>query len=319
MKAWLNEQDVGERGDALLTLIYAEQRDWQWTMCVNAQAHGCAERYCNAECRAEAARAYHAVLCVAHCGEQLDAASRLFEQRVAQRRQALTALHALVVAHRRTNLLLIARMLAREIIALNANGGDLNGAASAFDAFVGYDAAAPGDADAVRHLTTLLLPHARHADAAARLVTIERVRRLNAVLLLNASTVNPLSVAATALGALDAERRFALLRQLDAQLDERFKHADQFLECEPLRRLCVVGTGLYRVINVANHSCRPSAVVGCGNTHHQLSLVAARSIAAGDEITISYCDETQNRATRRAFLKKHYRFDCRCERCESND
>lgn len=48
-------------------------------------------------------------------------------------------------------------------------------------------------------------------------------------------------------------------------------------------------------------------------------VVALRSIAAGDEVTISYIDDTQrkSRADRQKELKGCYLFDCTCTLCEN--
>ncbi|CAD7927711.1 unnamed protein product [Amoebophrya sp. A25] len=47
-------------------------------------------------------------------------------------------------------------------------------------------------------------------------------------------------------------------------------------------------------------------------------LVARRDIRAGEEITISYCDEALDVRKRQVLLKSKYGFECKCTRCESD-
>ncbi|EJD51244.1 hypothetical protein AURDEDRAFT_41952, partial [Auricularia subglabra TFB-10046 SS5] len=70
--------------------------------------------------------------------------------------------------------------------------------------------------------------------------------------------------------------------------------------------------GCFPVLARANHDCGPSAnyyfVFGtfCGE------LRAARDIAAGEEITISYCDLLRPRRERQDRLQSLFAFRCRC-------
>ncbi len=45
------------------------------------------------------------------------------------------------------------------------------------------------------------------------------------------------------------------------------------------------------------------------------SFVAARDIEAGEELTVSYLDQTLPRAQRQQRLSFAYGFSCRCARC----
>jgi hypothetical protein len=51
------------------------------------------------------------------------------------------------------------------------------------------------------------------------------------------------------------------------------------------------GTGLYSVINTANHSCAPNAAAASTTIDHSLALIAQSAVRGGEEITIAYCDE----------------------------
>lgn len=70
-----------------------------------------------------------------------------------------------------------------------------------------------------------------------------------------------------------------------------------------------------------SHSCHPncfvawSATIGGRQTIHVL-----RDVPCGEELTISYAAgaEASTRESRRALLRRKYRFDCDCEACRFN-
>ena len=77
------------------------------------------------------------------------------------------------------------------------------------------------------------------------------------------------------------------------------------------------GEGLFSLLCVVNHACEPSVVTRYrswkGAT--MMRVEALRDIEAGEELTVSYVDEAQPLAARRAALAS-YRFECRCAKCE---
>jgi len=79
-----------------------------------------------------------------------------------------------------------------------------------------------------------------------------------------------------------------------------------------------VGEGLYPSIAVSvNHSCAPTAdfVVEVGANSGALALRALRPLAAGEAVTVSYCNAFSTASSRRQHLKEAYLFMCRCQRC----
>lgn len=68
-----------------------------------------------------------------------------------------------------------------------------------------------------------------------------------------------------------------------------------------------------------NHSCVPNVHYSTIDNHiHQLDVVAARPIAAGEQICASYLDTsllTLPAATRKAHLLNNFGFDCECPAC----
>ncbi|XP_038718397.1 histone-lysine N-methyltransferase ASHR1 isoform X2 [Tripterygium wilfordii] len=74
-----------------------------------------------------------------------------------------------------------------------------------------------------------------------------------------------------------------------------------------------LGTGLYPVISIINHSCLPNSVL----VFEGKSAVvrAVQHIPKGTEVFISYIETAGSTMTRQTSLKEQYLFTCRCPRC----
>ncbi|XP_020209505.1 histone-lysine N-methyltransferase ASHR1, partial [Cajanus cajan] len=74
-----------------------------------------------------------------------------------------------------------------------------------------------------------------------------------------------------------------------------------------------VGTGLYPVISIINHSCLPNSVLVFEG---RSALVRAmQHIPTGTEVLISYIETAGSTMTRQKALKEQYLFTCTCPRC----
>ncbi|XP_058190035.1 histone-lysine N-methyltransferase ASHR1 isoform X3 [Rhododendron vialii] len=74
-----------------------------------------------------------------------------------------------------------------------------------------------------------------------------------------------------------------------------------------------LGTGLYPVISIINHSCLPNAVLVFEG---RLAVVrAVQHIPKGTEVSISYIETAGSTMTRQKALKEQYFFSCSCPRC----
>ncbi|XP_077213980.1 SET domain group 37 isoform X2 [Tasmannia lanceolata] len=74
-----------------------------------------------------------------------------------------------------------------------------------------------------------------------------------------------------------------------------------------------LGTGLYPIISIINHSCMPNSVLVFEG---RLAVVrAVEPIAKGDEVSISYIEIAASTMTRQKALKEQYHFTCTCPRC----
>lgn len=80
------------------------------------------------------------------------------------------------------------------------------------------------------------------------------------------------------------------------------------------------GTGLYALGSAVNHSCEPNAALlkRPGVRDSTTAVLALRDIAPGEEVTISYIDESAPLEERRADLAD-YQFVCRCARCVAEE
>ncbi|KAE8714349.1 Histone-lysine N-methyltransferase ASHR1 [Hibiscus syriacus] len=74
-----------------------------------------------------------------------------------------------------------------------------------------------------------------------------------------------------------------------------------------------LGTGLYPVVSIINHSCLPNAVLVFEG---RLAVVrAVQHIPKDYEVSISYVETAASTVTRQKTLKEQYLFTCTCARC----
>ncbi|UPR02208.1 SET domain-containing protein [Chloropicon primus] len=80
------------------------------------------------------------------------------------------------------------------------------------------------------------------------------------------------------------------------------------------QRDVMLGREVYLEASMFNHSCEPTCVMSRSSGACEVSLL--RDVDQGEELTISYIDETKPGAHRRKELKRNYHFDCHCRKCE---
>eukprot|EP01018_Ginkgo_biloba_P035137 Gb_12569 [translate_table: standard] len=74
-----------------------------------------------------------------------------------------------------------------------------------------------------------------------------------------------------------------------------------------------IGTGLYPIISIINHSCLPNAVL---LFEGRCALVrAVEHITEGTELTMGYVEIAASTVSRQNSLREQYFFDCKCSRC----
>ena len=81
--------------------------------------------------------------------------------------------------------------------------------------------------------------------------------------------------------------------------------------------LCVEGTAFYAVQSCINHSCQPSAhaLRSEDDPNSFAVIIATQDIPLGDEVTISYIDESLPYEQRQEALQD-YGFECCCTLCQ---
>jgi tetratricopeptide (TPR) repeat protein len=288
MAVRLTRSVLGDKAaDVFLPLLPAQ------TDPVPCGASCCTVQFCSERCRRDAIDQYHAAMCAGDDSE----------------RAALVAqLDKLASDTDRTNILLIARLLARSLQALHSGRVEtVEDALQSLDNFVFYVAPGAGDYKLQEMLVKLLQPcDARALD----MCTIDWIRRINGILLSNSSELNPVTMLHLLLAQTEPQERRALLRRAGYAA-----HLENIVDIPELKALCLRGTGLYSVINTANHSCAPNAAAASTTIDHSLALIAQSAVRGGEEITIAYCDENLPRSKRRAHLREQYHFECNCIRC----
>ena len=79
------------------------------------------------------------------------------------------------------------------------------------------------------------------------------------------------------------------------------------------------GYGLFPIICRANHSCHPNArYIWRHDLQHEI-LLAIRTIAPGEEVTVCYLDGVYCASYRKDFLKQSFGFICACKLCKEDD
>lgn len=79
-------------------------------------------------------------------------------------------------------------------------------------------------------------------------------------------------------------------------------------------RSAQVGCALSALLGWHNHACAPNASASV-DADGRVCVRTGRHVAAGEEVTISYVDQSLPLAQRRSIIKEHYGFECDCPRC----
>lgn len=77
-----------------------------------------------------------------------------------------------------------------------------------------------------------------------------------------------------------------------------------------------LGTAVYLLASLFNHSCGPNVDVTYPMNNSTAHFVAARDIAAGEQLCISYIDASMSVKARQQQLEWGYGFCCSCETCK---
>jgi len=73
--------------------------------------------------------------------------------------------------------------------------------------------------------------------------------------------------------------------------------------------------GRFPCISRINHACVANAHVAWDKLHQRETVHATKSIAAGEEVTVSYLEPGMDREERQACLQSKFGFECACALC----
>ena len=75
------------------------------------------------------------------------------------------------------------------------------------------------------------------------------------------------------------------------------------------------GKAVYILGSFFNHSCDPSVDVVWPHNDGRVAFVTKRLITAGEQLFVSYIDESSPEASRRALLLDGWGINCQCAKC----
>ena len=80
-------------------------------------------------------------------------------------------------------------------------------------------------------------------------------------------------------------------------------------------RSTLIGREVYLEASMFNHSCEPNCEMSRSSGNCEIKCT--RDVKEGEELTISYIDESQCRSHRRQALLRNYHFHCQCSKCDA--
>lgn len=165
-------------------------------------------------------------------------------------------------------------------------------------------------------------------------MTIDRYRKLNGLILRNNTTVTPISPLHQYLQGQQKQalkednNSWNIFQQILSDMFQSSSNNDiannltspKFLEdilSKPeFQNLCVSGTATFLLHNSINHSCEPNVVALSNSVNCEVSVVCCTSkIHKGEELCLSYIDESLPTQERQKILREQYLFQCKCVKC----
>jgi len=316
---------------------------------VDHSCPGCGARYCSADCRDSAWNLHHRLLCTAVSPTVAAPATQPLD---VFRKHARLA--PAVLEQKHEEVLLAAQMLAAcTLWDDDASAAAATGAAAAA-ASGGGDTSSGAVPPPFDRLCSYCVVGTARKDGkpteafAARSKFVGDSYRLLAASALGAhprfAARCPPAVYSHCLGMIDANAACAsavsasLLHAARAGSPPRSSSSSSSSSAAGRAVGTAEGVGIYGLFSFANHACAPSALNAKGPhdgdacLDNRLLLRAARDIAAGEEVTFDYLDDAHERGVdggggapsrtpsaeeRRARLREHFGFECRCALCAS--
>lgn len=161
-------------------------------------------------------------------------------------------------------------------------------------------------------------------------LTIERYRKLNGLILRNNTTVTPISPLHQYLqeqqkkASKEDKNSWKLLQQIlrgmflcpSNNIATSTKFLEEILSEPDFQNLCVSGTATFLLHNSINHSCEPNVVALSNSISCEVNVVCYRKqIHKDQELFLSYIDESLPTQERQKILRDRYLFQCKCVKC----
>lgn len=265
------------------------------------KCRSCKIEYCSKECEKQAWEKYHQVLCP-------------------KKENKMDQLNKLAKEMKRTNPLLISKMLAAITLQVKKYINDPFVHKKAFQLFSRFSQNQEyheKDEECFALIKGQILSNSGF-DFIQNVISIETYRYFNGLILRNASTITPKSdlqifIESQKLGTTEISLLYKLFNPNETKM---IINIEQLLTCDFMNNLCITGSAPLTIHNSINHSCEPNVTSMSNFNNHKISVIALKDIKKGDELFLSYIDETLDVKNRRKWLEDQYLFKCICEKCQ---
>jgi tetratricopeptide (TPR) repeat protein len=279
--------------------------DYDWVSDPIICKHCNREHYCSRKCCDLGWNKFHGVLCQGKDGKAMD------------------QLDSLCRSMGRTNPLLIAKMfalVAQETKKYTNDPFKFEKAFQLFGRFTQNPEPHEKDEEALGLIKSQITSVFKD-PIFEKFMNINMYRSFNGLILRNASTVTPISDFHIYLEKknLDNSDVSLMFKLLMPHIRGIITGVEDLLRCEYMNNLCVMGTAPFTIHNSMNHNCSPNTTGMSNKRDHTISVVAIKDIKKGDELSLSYIDETQDVIVRNKLLMDQYLFECNCERCQKDE
>jgi hypothetical protein len=141
-------------------------------------------------------------------------------------------------------------------------------------------------------------------------------RSLNGLIIRNATSVTPISDFHIYLQNLNLNNEeMSKIYQKMNKKEKKISQIEELLTSDYMNGLCINGSAPLTIHNSMNHNCEPNVTSMSSTNDHRVSIVAIKEIKKGDELCLSYIDESLNVHQRRRLLYDNYLFTCNCQKC----
>jgi tetratricopeptide (TPR) repeat protein len=297
MRSYLSPENLGSNGSKYWKEMYNGPKP-EWTYCEHCKGDDIGEFYCSKTCKQKAWSSYHQLLCPGY-----DYKTKQNVKTAGH--ESLKALFKLCSDQNKSHPLFIVRMLAIVLSQMIFNQKSFDDAWEPFFLFVSSNEPCFGEELGVETLMNIVKDE-KYTIAA----NVNNYRHLHWAIVKNAQSLNPVSDFHLYLNSLPESVQFQVVKGLGYETTPFY-----FLQSSFMSGLSAWGNGLFAIANSMNHSCEPNVATASASNSHKITFLAIRPIKKGEELSISYIDETKPFPERQRILSESYAFTCQCEKC----